>query len=145
MVRKKFDQDLYQENDQRGRNAVNGLLTRAGWDVEDREHMGADLLARKKGAMIHHEVEVKVCWEGPWPRTWETVHIPERKGHLARTHANIWFWVLRSDCLEALAVHGSVILSSPVQVVRNRLVPDGELFFMVHRAYARHYILAVKP
>lgn len=131
-TRKQFSDQLYTDNNQRAINAVTLLLTNRGWKVTSVEDYHADLIATMGNITVHHEVEVKNVWDGPWPTNWSTIQIPERKVRLLDYYNDaIVFWVVRNDTAEAWGIDGLMVRHSPCVEVPNRYITSGEKFFQV--------------
>ena len=131
MERKNFSPSLYSTNDTRARRAIQRLLERQGWTVTNAETYGVDLLAHKHGVMVQHEVEIKNVWNGPWPKQWSTIQIPERKSRLFKSEDQLVFWVVSQDTGEAWGITSQVVRESPLVEVPNRFVDKGERFYQV--------------
>jgi hypothetical protein len=132
--KKPFSRELYEENDQRAKDAVSTHLQMKGWSVCDSEHCEIDLHARDfKGnpdRSVFHEVEIKGAWTGAWPIHWTTVHIPERKDDLIKYARgnDLYFWVLSPDLSKAWVVSDKVFRESPSKMKPNKFVKSGEFF-----------------
>ncbi len=131
MERKNFSPSLYSTNDTRARRAIQRLLERYGWKVTNAETYGVDLLAHKQGMHVQHEVEIKNVWDGPWPKQWSTIQIPERKSRLFKNKGKLVFWVVRQDTGEAWFIDSEDVKGSPLVEVPNRFVDKGERFYQI--------------
>ncbi|HEY8365680.1 MAG TPA: hypothetical protein VIL57_00905 [Bacteroidia bacterium] len=131
-IRKRFDLDLYNENDNKAKNKAKELLVNSGFDVEDNpKKRGVDLLIFKDGKHIANiECEIKKVWKGPVFR-YPTIQFPERKKKFAELEIPTVFLMFNEDLSAHLAVRGSDLLKSPLVEVPNKYCFKGELFFQV--------------
>lgn len=132
-TRKPFDRDLYNENNERAIDAVLAELTDEGlYAVRNDDLYGPDIVVYKGFRPFYYvEVEVKRVWPADSDFPWPTIHLPERKSKFLRLGKPIEFWILRSDLTETLVVPDVIINSNMLHIVPNRLVGDGEQFYVV--------------
>jgi hypothetical protein len=82
-----------------------------------------------------HEVEVKRLWIDEWPSKYKTIHIPQRKHKLIERHGadNLYFWILRNDCLFAQQLHAKDVIESKLIELptKNRAANEIDIFFNV--------------
>ncbi len=143
-VRKNFSPDLYNSYDLRAKRFVARLLVRAGWSIDDTETYNSDIIALKHNRTTFHEVEIKNVWTGDWPTTWSTIQIPERKKRLFSKVDNLddlFFWIIRQDTGAAWSIKATDVQDSPCVEVKNRFIPDGEMFFQVPIERATLFVL----
>lgn len=133
-TRKPFSLELYQENDEKARNAVMQYLNDEDLYVKPNDdRYGPDLcvyLGYKHKAYI--EVEVKRVWKADQDTfPWSTVQIPERKRKFTKTTKSVEFWILRSDLKMAVIIPDYILDSSDSVEVPNSMVSSGEKFIQV--------------
>jgi hypothetical protein len=132
-VAPKFDTQSFTRNDPRARQAVLSYLhrhKRAAVKVEWNKYE-IDLYEHPN---LWHELEVKEGWGlgKLWPRSWATVHIPNRKAHLIKERGDrLTFWVLRDDLEAAVIVNASIVGASPMVKLWNKRTQAEEPFFDV--------------
>lgn len=127
---KQFSQRLYDENDEKARNAVRRYLGRVvGLFVKDnKDHYGPDLVVYK--GLKHRsyvEVEVKRGWVGDvFP--WDSIQLPERKEKFLLLKKPIQFWILNSTLEYAVIIPGTEVTQVPLVEIRNIHIGSGEMF-----------------
>ena len=145
-VRKPFSKALYKESDDKAKKQMYGwLMANDHAQIDMSENYNFDLVSTvDKGLPRHlYEVEIKRQWKyGEWPDNWKDIRIPYRKKRLL----DIWkkecpedlltFVVFRLDLQRAWHIDGDTLLDSEVREFKNRLVPNGEMFFHVRPADA---------
>lgn len=132
---KKFDEQLYRENNPQAVAAViNHICTSGRFAGENKEKYGPDLIVYASGfrKVAYIEVEVKHGWRAgqdtfPFP----TVNLTERKGHYTRKRLPIEYWILRSDLAMAIIIPESLVVPTNLVEVPNRLIAEGEYFYQV--------------
>lgn len=133
-ARKRFDRDLWLENDEKAKIAFSSLLKgKKGFTVKDNSNTkGVDLLLCKNGSHVANvEVEIKKDkkWNVDFP--YSDVQFPFRKKKFAELEKPTYFVVFNHDQTKYLVVRDVDLLQSKIQEVKNRFVPNGELFFKV--------------
>lgn len=131
-IRKRFDSNLYSQNDTLARNKVKELLKDSDFKVVDNvKKTGVDLFVYKDGVhLINIECEIKRVWktqEFPY----ESVQIPERKNKYFKLDKPTVFVMFNEDQSAYLAIKGEDLKNSPLKEVPNKYVWKGELFFQV--------------
>lgn len=131
MVSKRFDRDLYNLTDSLAKNKCVDLLVNLGYDVRENPlKTKVDLLVYKDDKHIFNvETEIKLVWRGKFQ--YDSVQFPERKSKFASLEKPTYFIMWNADQSEYLVVKDKDLLSSPVQIVRNKYVKYGEYFFQV--------------
>lgn len=134
---KKFDINLYRQNDERARILVASTLRAEGLDVADNpDQYSVDLLVSKPGSpnpFLAVECEIKRVWESGWfPGHWNTLQIPARKRkYIDQSPYWVEYWVLNAAGTHAMIVPEDLLVRSPLVVVSNKYVPNGEKFYQV--------------
>lgn len=132
---KQFDPILFASNDERARAAVVDYLNGQGVYCQPADDKYGPDLAVYTGYKHKYfiECEIKLVWRADqdiFP--WGTVQIPERKlKYIKSTTKDVQFWILRSDCQYAVIIEDHVVSSSPITIIPNRLVAEGEAFVQV--------------
>lgn len=131
--RKRFDRKLYEECDQRARDATTTYLVSIGYDVKPHpDRYAQDLVATKDGSSHMVECEMKLVWNGdnfPYP----TLQLPERKKKFFTPPTQFFIW--NSDALHALSFWSRDIENLEPVEVPNKYVYSGEMFFQIPIAY----------
>jgi hypothetical protein len=133
-TKKPFDAALFDESDAIARLAVAQYMGAAGLFVQDNpDKYGPDLIVYKGFKPAYYaEVEIKRVWKADQNEfPWETVQLPSRKLKFANLGVPIEFFILREDLGMAIIIPDYVVLRSPVEEVKNKYVPEGELFVKV--------------
>jgi hypothetical protein len=130
-VRKRFDRELFNENDSKARQAINDLLAGSEYRVEDNiKKMGIDLFLYKGDQHIGYiECECKKVWSGQFK--YDTLQIPERKRKYTGLDKKSFFVVFNKDFNECMIVKDIDLLASEVKIVPNKYVYAGEPFFQI--------------
>lgn len=125
MSYKKFDQKLFDGNDQPARQAAKKFWESRGVHARDNpDRYGPDLIL-DIGNML--EVEVKHTWKDKFP--FDTLQLPSRKEKFAKL--GCMFMVFNSDLTKAFLFDGDTVLDSPRKEVYNKYVSQGEIFFQI--------------
>lgn len=132
--RKPFNPELYEANDLEARLRVIDFFeqkfARHGLEIGNSEDPYApDIEVRKNGDVkAHIEVEVKQAWDyGDFP--FSTIQLPERRKKSAEIGSR--FAVLNKHFTRMAYIKPDVLLSSPLVEVKNKYVPEGEMFYQV--------------
>lgn len=132
-VHKKFDQETYDQQDNRAKAAAlqyihdQGLYGR----INDEDKFGPDLLIYSGYRKVSYvEVEIKLGWTGPeFP--FSTVQLPERKGKFLRKRLPMEFWILNRDCTSAVVIPDYAVVSSLLREIPNSNISSGEQFYCI--------------
>jgi len=125
MIRKSFDQSLYNQNDSKAREAAKKYWFNNGVNIIDNpDRYGPDLIF-DDGSFL--EVEVKHTWTDTFP--FDTLQLPERKEKFAKL--NCKFMVFNKTFTKAFLFDGDQVLQSDKKEVKNKFVPNGEMFFQI--------------
>jgi len=133
-MRKRFDKELYEQNDAKAKAAAKLYYNSQGIEVEKNpKRYGPDLRAFKDGQFIGFiECEIKKVWKDEvFP--YETIQFPERKAKYVTQNEDhpVTFFMLNKPCNRALIVEGKDMIESKLKEVPNKYVPRGEFFFQV--------------
>ena len=132
MVKKRFDQTLYDLSDTKAKEVISALLIEDGHTITStQEKYRCDIITEKDGEIHNAEVEIKFSWKYDWPRDWLEIRIPYRKKKLLG-NSNLTFYVLRADCKQVWKIPATTLSTlATVKEVSNRYVPKGEEFFHI--------------
>lgn len=121
---KKFDRELYEENDTQFRHKVVDYLKAEGFNVHSNEDpYGIDLIIE-----LGVEIERRPSWRGPeFP--YDTVHIPLRKKKFFLHNGS--YMILNKEADRALSIDVQDIIKNPLVEVPNKYLPEGELFYNI--------------
>ena len=132
-VRKKFDRDLWKENDKKARKGVEKLISKfKGLEVRPhKDHRKVDLELFKNGKHIANvETEIKRVWKAKQFQ-YESVQFPERKKKFCGLEKPTIFVMFNFDMDNYLVVTDTDLINSPVKEVPNKYVYKDEYFFQV--------------
>lgn len=131
-MRKAFDKELYNKYDIAARTAVKELLKGTDWTVQDSEKkMAVDLEIYEGTAKIAYiETEVKLNWNQE-KFQYGDVQWPERKWKYCKLDKPTIFLMFNHDLSQYLTATGDTLLSSKLEMIRNKYVKYGENFFKV--------------
>jgi hypothetical protein len=129
---KKFDQDLFDKNDQAARLAVLSHLDSAGlYATENPDKYGPDLiLYRGLKPLSYIECEIKRVWSGP-NLPWDSVQLPVRKSKFLDLVIPTEFWILNLELTHCIIIPEAVLAQVPRKEVRNKYIDRGEMFWQV--------------
>ena len=129
-MRKKFSQELFDENDMACRNAAEGLKAELGIDVleDNTDVYGVDLIGTLNGEFVSYvEVERKLVWDGKdFP--YQTVNLPARKQKFVKLILPTQFVIFNKDYSYAIIIHRDVVAESPTKFI-STIYSTGEKFF----------------
>jgi len=131
---KRFDPELYRENDERAKAALRKVLgDSVTYTIQDNpKKRGVDLLVFNGDKHIFNiEVEVKKVWASGVTFPYNTVQFPERKEKYAKLEVPTLFVMFNKDQTKYLAVTDRDLIESPKVMVSNKYVRTGENFFQV--------------
>lgn len=131
-MNKPFDRTLFAENDKKARDAVKAWFkgSKVYRVIDNPKKMGVDLLLYEGEEHVGNiEVEVKRVWNGDFKYT--SVQFPQRKSKFCVLSQPTLFVMFNSDLSQFLTVTGQDLLSSPLAVVPNKYVFQGEQFYQV--------------
>ena len=134
---KKFDPELFKQNDFRARDAAKDFLLSQGQKaVDNTDKYGPDLVL-EDGSFV--EVEVKHTWKDRF--AFDSLQVPFRKEKFAKL--GCLFLVFNDDCSKVFIVRGEDILTSPVKEIHNKYVSAGELFYQVPLSAVKEHDVAL--
>ena len=130
-VRKRFDKDLYDDNDTSAKEKAIAYFKRIGMKAEhNSDRYGIDLIVDNK---FYCEVEVKHNWKtSRFP--FNDLQLSERKRKFAvldNDDMPVVMMVMNSLQTDALVVKGRDVIDSPSVEVSNKYIKSGEYFFKI--------------
>jgi len=122
---KQFDQDLYDQNDERGKKAVKRWLTARGCRVEDFFKYDVDLIVKRDDRWVCFvEVEVR-----GWDQCqYDTIHIAKRKQKLLDNGMPTYIFVCGNSLKTAYYCDAAQVLLSPVVTLDNKFMSNEQFF-----------------
>jgi hypothetical protein len=131
-MNKRFDKELYKQNDDLAREAVKKALVGTEHSVIDNsKKTGVDLFVYKNGVhVLNIECEIKRVWKTPEFK-YLTVQIPCRKEKYAVLEVPTLFVMFNEDQSSYLVIRDLDLLASERKEVPNKYVFKGEMFFQV--------------
>lgn len=133
-IHKRFDLELYRQNDVPARDAVlSYLISRGSYVVYNPDQYGPDLILYSGYRPISYvEVEIKRVWRADQEQfPWSTVQLPARKKKFATGKMHCDFWILREDLKCALVISDVLLVDERLAMVPNRYVAEGEFFYQI--------------
>ena len=132
MVKKRFCQDLFKENDEPAREAGKRYWDSVdGVRVEDNpDKYGPDLIVNTMAGSFYCEVEIKKIWKGK-EFQYDTLQIAERKGKYLSLPLPVSYIVFNDDQTYGYLCQGSVLADSPLVEVPNKYNWSGEMFYQI--------------
>jgi hypothetical protein len=128
-MNKPFSQDLYKENDNKGKKAVSAYLISLGYKVIEGDTYGVDLICYKNELKVGYaEVEVRHNWINHF--NYSSLHIPYRKKKFFQLDYPTILFATNKTAGKAFIVNDYDILTSPIKNIPNKYL-DQELFFDV--------------
>jgi len=129
--RKKFDYELFKQNDKLARDVGKAYWESKGRTVIDNpDRYGPDLLIDGE---YYCEVEIKRAWKGKEFK-YRTCQIPHRKAKYLdkdKYDKPTHFFIINNEQEYAFYIKGEDVAASPVVEVPNKFVPKGEFFFQI--------------
>lgn len=144
MISKKFDKTLYDLNDDVAKGAAVGLFGKLFPHTEIKENTdkyGIDMIIYEDGEVVGYlETEVKNVWKGDsFP--FSTIQFPKRKVKFISLKVPTFFCMINSEGTKALVITGNDLIESPLKMVSNKYIQEGEYFFQVDKKRARFFDL----
>lgn len=130
MITKKFDRELFDKNDEFGRNVIKNHFK--AFQVKDNPDVyGPDLMCYRDGLFRGYiEVEVRHNWlTGDFP--YDTLNIPYRKEKFFIADPRTVYAAIRFDGKALYMVQAHHILLAPVVENPNKYVTRDEYFYKV--------------
>lgn len=134
MISKRFDRKLYEENDKKAKQAVIKLLKpfKKYKVIENPKRTGVDLqVFEGEEHKFNIECEIKKVVDKMEPYPWDTVNFLNRKAKYCNLDKPTIFIIFNKNLTEYLVVKDKTVLSSSQEIVKNKYVFDGELFYKV--------------
>ena len=129
--RKRFDKELFTENDSPARLAGIRYWSALGYiAAPNYDKYGPDLIVITESERFYSEVEIKRVWSGETFQ-YDTLQIPERKRKYTGLDLPCTFMVFNNEQTLVFLCESSTLVTSPIVEVPNKFVPEGELFFQV--------------
>ena len=129
--RKKFDYELFKQNDKLAREVGKAYWKSKGKTaIDNPDRYGPDLVVDGE---FYCEMEIKSAWKGKEFK-YRTCQIPHRKAkYLDKDKYDMptHFLILNNEQDYAFYITAEDVASSPVVEVPNKYVPSGEMFFQV--------------
>jgi hypothetical protein len=131
-LKKRFDRDLFSENDTLARAAGKRYWESQGYTVEDNpDRYGPDLLVTTHDTeRFYSEVEIKKVWSGK-EFAYDTLQIPGRKKKFLLLERPCFFIVFNNEQTHGFLCTHSELAAAPLVEVSNKYVRAGELFYQV--------------
>jgi len=130
---KKFDKKLFEENDLLCRNKIKEIVKDfKNIVLEDNpKTRGVDIIIKndKDEIIGYMEVERKLVWKGDFK--YDTVNFPSRKMKYCTLDKPTIFVMFNHDFSEYMCTSGEVVRNSKMEMVRNKYVTFGEMFFKI--------------
>ena len=135
-VRKRFDRALYEAYDKKAKEALTQHLLDRGHGVEPKkEDYYVDVVSTKNGNTYYNEAEVKIAWEGEWPKDWEEIRIPERKTRLLKKYQNekgfLNFYIFDKDLKQVWRIRDTALTQERLKEAKGRYIQKGEQFYHI--------------
>lgn len=130
-MRKIFNKELYNKYDLIAKEAAKNLIKTTDWDFTNHPNKtSVDFRIFNKDIHVGYlEVEVKNIWKDTFP--FGEVNWPERKWKFCQLDKPTIFLIFNHDLTQYLTTTGNSLLSSKLEMVRNKYVKYGENFFKV--------------
>ena len=132
MVKKRFCQDLFKENDEPARAAGKRYWEAvSGVRVEDNpDKYGPDLVVHTMLGSFYCEVEIKKVWKGK-EFQYDTLQIAARKGKYLDSALPVSYIVFNDDQTYGYLCPGTELALSPIVEVPNKYNWSGEMFYQI--------------
>ena len=128
---KAFDEELHSKYDMLGKWWAYKLFKRYGLRLlENIDKYAVDMIAYKDDIKVGYvEVEVREAWVGEFK--WDSLNIPARKKKLLTNDFPTRLVAFNKNGSHCFICHDVEILNSPLEEVKNKYIPEGEMFFKV--------------
>lgn len=138
-VRKRFDRELHRSNDEQAKRLVRFMLDNTEFEVKESEDpYSVDLRIFYAGVHIANiECEIKRVWQGKFP--YDSLQIPYRKAKYCGLGQITFFIIFDNEGKQYMLVDSETMQDSPVAVVHNKYVENGEKFFQVPVKKLKHF------
>ena len=129
--RKKFDYELFKQNDKLARDVGKAYWKSKGKTaIDNPDRYGPDLVVDGE---FYCEMEIKRAWKGKEFK-YRTCQIPHRKAKYLdkdKYDKPTHFFIINNEQKYAFYIKGEDVAASPVVEVPNKFVPKGEFFFQI--------------
>ena len=133
MITKPFDEQLFNDNDAKGRNAARAIFLKHGYvAITHPNKYAVDLILYKvnKGHIGYVEVGIKHNWIGAdFP--YNDVVLQQRKLKYINLDKPTFFIMFNTDCSRYLIIRGCDIDTTHIEELQNKYVPYGEMVFKI--------------
>lgn len=131
-MKKRFDKELFTQNDTLARAAGKRYWASQGYSVEDNaDRYGPDLIVTTHDKeTFFSEVEIKKVWSGE-TFAYDTLQIPARKKKFLLLERPCMFIVFNNEQTHGFLCTHSELAASPLVEVSNKYVRAGEMFYQV--------------
>lgn len=131
-IRKKFDKELYAQCDTTAKQKAIEIMSKKGYDCkENTKRTQVDLVVFEDSEIkFYIEVEQKLVWKtDKFP--YDSINFPSRKEKFTKLEKPTLFIMFNYDLSQYLCITGEDLITSNLEIVRNKYVPYGEYFFKV--------------
>ena len=135
-ARKQFSQQLFQDNDELAKQAVEHL--KEHFNVEEFKDSETRYSVDREGwcggkHTVNVEVEVKHNWKrGAKTFPYDTIHLPQRKGKYLNLDRPTHFVIFSSDMQGAITFSDNIVQEyGELKEVPNKFVARGEMFYNI--------------
>ncbi len=140
---KKFDSNLYLENDRKGKEFAIKVLNKLypNKKIVEGSKFGVDILIKNENEEVIKtaEVEIRNNWNTDNNFPFDTVNIPERKKKFFNGLCT--YFSINKNCTRCLMIEDKDILTSPLVENPNKYVSSNEMFFQIPVEKFKDFIL----
>lgn len=127
----KFNQDSFDKYDELCRTWAKQLFKRYGVVLQDNnDKYGIDLIAYRNNKIVGYvEVDIKLSWCDLFTHLY--LNVPVRKIKLLTMPLRSVLVTFNNNGSQCFICNDNVVLNSKIEEVKNKHVPNGEMFFKV--------------